>query len=692
MSGAEIGAGRPGGGDLTQVGCCLAAPEVDSDGISVDGKRPSIFYRYYNARCDIVGGVARFEAGTLRPDSKAFRQFRFDGGRLQPGLKGEALPLYRLPGLLAEPDAIVVWVEGEKCVDALTALGFVATTTPGGSSGFAAWVRKAPDGLECIAGRTVVVLADSDEPGARYAGAVANQLASLGCEVRLPHELPWAEFGEGADVVDWLEAGHGAEDLRAVVAEAEVYLPEEAAPSSAGQLAPGDDLSVPPEHPVLESAALHGLAGQFVAACRPYTEAHDAGLLYSFLSVAGCCCGADPEAPVVYVGADRHHARLNVTLCGPTGRGRKGSAWAPVRMLIELMNDADEAHHDSTSACAAALGKAPDTEAVLCRPGTPHVHDGGLSSGEGLIYRIRDERETGKTKPRGGAQSEPIIDEGEPDKRLLVYQPEFAGVLRMGARDGNTLADIIRASWDGTTKLAPLTKNDRICASRPHICIVANITAEELREMLHASSFFGGFVNRFLWVAVRRARLLPLPERLPEELLLPIAQRVRHAVLEARGRTFRMSSAATVLWRRLYCELENRALAGFTAKATDRASPYVLRLALVYAVLDCSEVIDACHLEAACAAWSYAQASAAFIFGGGGDVLYPESTKLLEALKECGGSMAVAEVYRLFKGHIQKDHLEVVLAQLADAGLIDTFTEKTKGRPRKVIRALQENP
>jgi hypothetical protein len=39
-------------------------------------------------------------------------------------------------------------------------------------------------------------------------------------------------------------------------------------------------------------------------------------------------------------------------------------------------------------------------------------------------------------------------DPGEPDKRLLVFQPEFANTLPVCMREGNTLSAIIREAWD----------------------------------------------------------------------------------------------------------------------------------------------------------------------------------------------------------------------------------------------------
>ena len=50
---------------------------------------------------------------------------------------------------------------------------------------------------------------------------------------------------------------------------------------------------------------------------------------------------------------------------------------------------------------------------------------GGLSSGEGLINEVRDEVK----KWNGKEGTWEVVDPGVSDKRLMVYEPEFAGAL-----------------------------------------------------------------------------------------------------------------------------------------------------------------------------------------------------------------------------------------------------------------------
>jgi putative DNA primase/helicase len=110
----------------------------------------------------------------------------------------EGKPLYRLHDLVTRPDDMVVVCEGEWCADALAKTGLLATTSGAAdSAGKADW--------RPLAGRTVMIWADNDEAGRRYAEAVADVLRALGCTVRLI-DVSALNLPPKGDVVDWLAA------------------------------------------------------------------------------------------------------------------------------------------------------------------------------------------------------------------------------------------------------------------------------------------------------------------------------------------------------------------------------------------------------------------------------------------------------------------------------------------------------
>jgi hypothetical protein len=101
------------------------------------------------------------------------------------------------------------------------------------------------------------------------------------------------------------------------------------------------------------------------------------------------------------------------------------------------------------------------------------------------------------------------------DKRLLIVETEFASVLKVNARDGNTLSPILRQAWD-SGNLRILTKNSPARATNAHISIIGHITKEELLRFITDTELANGLANRFLWVLVRRSKILPEGGGTPE--------------------------------------------------------------------------------------------------------------------------------------------------------------------------------
>jgi len=80
-------------------------------------------------------------------------------------------PLYKLARIAsAGMNEVVIVVEGEKCADALAELGYLVTTTFGGCKALA------KSDLTPLAGRSVIIWPDHDDPGNSYAQELAERL------------------------------------------------------------------------------------------------------------------------------------------------------------------------------------------------------------------------------------------------------------------------------------------------------------------------------------------------------------------------------------------------------------------------------------------------------------------------------------------------------------------------------------
>lgn len=183
----------------------------------------------------------------------------------------------------------------------------------------------------------------------------------------------------------------------------------------------------------------------------------------------------------------------------------------------------------------------------------------GLSSGEGLIHHVRDQvvkempvKEKGKIV---GYQEE-IVDHGAAEKRAFVVEPEFARVLRVMTRDGNTLSSIIRQAWDSDS-LRVMTKNP-LKATETQISIVGHITKTELERNLDETETANGFANRFLWVWTSRSKLLPEGGNLQPSELSGVVERLRQAVNHAREcHELKRDENARQKWFEIYEDLSS---------------------------------------------------------------------------------------------------------------------------------------
>ncbi len=91
-------------------------------------------------------------------------------------------PLYNLP-LIAKSQEII-FVEGEKCAEAITKLGYCGTTTPGGANAQLEKVDWLP-----LKDKSLLIWPDNDEAGIKYAERVFNVLKNIAANVSIL-ELP----------------------------------------------------------------------------------------------------------------------------------------------------------------------------------------------------------------------------------------------------------------------------------------------------------------------------------------------------------------------------------------------------------------------------------------------------------------------------------------------------------------------
>jgi hypothetical protein len=564
----------------------------------------------------------------------------------EPKLNGTRvadLALYGGDQLAELPDgAEVRVVEGEKCVDALRWLGLAVAGTVTGAA-----ATPSDAALRPLVRLTPLLWADNDEGGRSHMEHIATRLLILGCS--RVEGIRWPQAPAKGDAVDLIEEarrdGASREDITAKV----TTLPRE-------PMAVGSRIEFPVFSPKPESewpnppdgAAFRGLAGDVVATLRDHTEADDVALLVSFLVAAGTAIG---PGPYVAVGEARHGVNLFAVTVGDSSRARKGHSWESTRRLIV------------------------DADPTMARQIVT-----GLSTGEGLIERVRDDLEVREWNKK--TQTHDVrVEPGADDKRLLAVETEMARTLEVSRRDGNTLSAVLRQASDGVP-LHVLTRKAPLAATGAHIAVLGHITKDELRRRLDDVSMANGFANRFLWCPVKRARKLSRPSPVNDADRRPLVERISDVIASARQRDrFLFDAGAEAAWDAAYPTLtEDRN--GLVGALTARAEAHAIRLALLFALLDRDNAIRAEHIFAALAMVEFADHGVTYIFGDRvGD---PTADTIVDALRR-RGRLTRTEVSDMFGRHLSSSRLDSAVAELAASGAITVTEQSTAGRPVTVL-------
>ncbi|WP_265595254.1 DUF3987 domain-containing protein [Verrucomicrobium sp. BvORR106] len=377
--------------------------------------------------------------------------------------------------------------------------------------------------------------------------------------------------------------------------------------------------------PEFPETALHGPLGDLVRTILPCTEADPAALLVQLLAGVGNLIGPSP-----YFVADsaRHRGNLFAIVTGRTAKARKGTSWQQVRHVLQDL-DADW------------LAKRVKS---------------GVVSGEGIAQVF---------EPGG-------------DRRLLLLEGEFAQVLQVIRREGSTVSALLRQAWDGQ-RIAVLRRKDSVEVDDAHISMIGHITLAELHRLLAGVEVSNGLANRCLWVHADRSKLLPEGGSVPDTTAH--LQELRRAIRSARVRNeLRRDENARQLWREIYGRLSEPP-AGRAGEVLSRSEAQVMRLALLYALMDGASTIAYDHLTAALALWDYCEASAMFIFTA--EEINPRAARVLAALKD--GPMSLSGLNALFHRNLSQQALKQLLSELGP--LVEVYGGGSREDPTRWVRA-----
>lgn len=353
-----------------------------------------------------------------------------------------------------------------------------------------------------------------------------------------------------------------------------------------------------------------------------YTEASREGVLAHTLAFIGNYVGKDSY---VMIGDDKHQPIIWPIVVGETAAG-KGTSSGAIRRAFKAF---DPIYMRSNLVA-------------------------GLSSGEGIIDHLSPEKdvETG--------------NEVYPDPRLIVIEEEFTSVLRKSKRDSSILSQILQSAWDGKPLGSLNRKQNSYSAYEHHVTVVGHVTPRGLESELSSADFHNGFVNRLTFIRVNVQPAVAIPKGMTEDELNAATGLLQSIFRTAHKGEYRLTDKAQQAW----IEYGPRFRVSGDSKASEalgRTRPQILRLALIYAIIDESHVIDVRHISAAVAVVSYSMSTVHELFG---DVEARRNKKLVERLG-ADGPMTEREVRRIgFGGKSSVPEAYDWFKSLVEAGIV----------------------
>lgn len=420
--------------------------------------------------------------------------------------------------------------------------------------------------------------------------------------------------------------------------------------------------------PRMNVDAYFGILQKFVDAAAINSEASPVAIAANVISLF---CASLNRYVYQWIGDTKIHCRPFFLLVGKSGKARKGTAEALPRRVFERVDQIRNEKYDNH---------------LFLK-----IHGGGLSSGEGICFAIRDAPEDSDDK-----------DTGVLDKRLLVIESEFANVLANCKRETSTLSAVIRNVFDGRN-LAPLTKTNRTCATDPHVVIIGHITSHELiAKVGNGVEAVNGLLNRFLMCFVAREQLVPLPASTSIDEIESLAKGIvgifdfiDETRQENIGGTIeiRINEQAQQYWAKVYSKL-SQDNPGIIGSLLARTEVYARMLAMIFAVLDKKLVIEIVHLKAALHWVAYVEESVWHLFSDANEQAKEQSlvdfAEKIFLLLVNRGPLTRTDISKAFSGHKTleiKEGLERLLNQAP--ARIEQIKEKTTGRSKEVYKVKE---
>ena len=554
--------------------------------------------------------------------------------RIRKGCTNQLVGLH----LLTDENPPVVLPEGIKDYLRALAARLPAVGTLGGASGFTEEMAKR------LAGCEVWVPADNDTAGRRWAATqVAPALWQQGCRVRI---LDLGLATAKADLTDWLNDGHSADELRALASQTQPWQPSVTSPTPSTPERSGSQ-QVP--YPRLPEKVWRRCFALYRDALAQTTEAPDEYHFASLLTAAGSVLG---RAVIVPYGRPLH-ANVFCCLCGRSADARKTTA----------------AYHGVEMAMRADEGLA------LLR---------GLSSFEGLLETFPEPENR-------------LL----PERRLLLVHNELRSLLGKAKQEGSAgLIPGLTELYDAPTVYELRRVRKPVRLDYPVLSFLTASTPAWLEVSLKEVDFQGGLASRFVFFLGDPKTANPFPQAPDAAKLNQVAEILgkarRHwlgqAVANGGPVPLTFADEARECWRDHYTRLHTRVFrSDLTEVAARRDAEHVLKIALIMAALELQDSLTLDIMNGAIAVGDYLELCTRQLFEG---FVLDERSRLSQKMVEIvrRGPLSKRELQQKLSGRVSAAEFSREVTALLSIGVLRPVKPRGsgRGRPKQLLELVED--
>ena len=281
----------------------------------------------------------------------------------------------------------------------------------------------------------------------------------------------------------------------------------------------------------------------------------------------------------------------------------------------------------------------------------------GISSAEGLL------RALGQMPPVDEEVDEEIVIEGRPS---LMFMEEFSTMLRKARQESlANLTPMVTALYDTPEEVSLPTRRSPLRVMHPMLSILGGTTPDWIESSLKEEEIMGGFANRFIFTTGDPKAPVVFPIK-PE--LSPTIAHIAGALgfWKTSDNVMTWSDDAKEVWKDFYTwwRIIRAPMRGVSSVVTSRVPEQIVKIAMVFAALDRSVVIERRHMYNAVQLGKSTFDTTLDIFGH-----WPMSeagkleSRILEML-ENDSPLSRSELHRRLSGRVRADVLNGILKGL----------------------------